>query len=54
MNEEITFSEWTMAIDTIFWANGRFWDANPDFLDFMYQDDATPMEVFELVMSANG
>lgn len=54
MNNDLDFETWGLKIAAIFWANGRFWDANQDFLEFMYEDDATPEEVFDVVMEAYG
>lgn len=48
------FAAWIGEVERTFWANGRFWNFDSEFLTFMYQDDATPEEVFELVCEAHG
>lgn len=54
MNDIEDFAKWVDEIYMIFWATGRFWNANSDFLTFMYEDDATPNEVAETVLNALG
>lgn len=54
MDDVVDFLLWNQEVGYLFWANGRNWNANEDFLIFMYEDDASPAEVFELVMKAYG
>lgn len=54
MNNDLDFESWAVRVASVFWANGCLWDVSPDTLLFLYQDDATPEEVFEEAMRANG
>lgn len=54
MDDFEDFVNWSNEINNFFRGSGYFWEANSDFLTFMYQDDATPEEVFNSVMNTYG
>lgn len=49
----LSYPEWLNEVYSVYWANGRFW-SDLDFsneLVYLYEDDASPMEAFELTVN---
>lgn len=45
------YFEWAANLASIFWANGRFTNLTDDYLEFLFQDDLTPEEAFDEIMT---